>query len=79
MKYCTYLRFTGILGWLHGWTLMGISDEPVVSGYAGDFMGFGCKILLLEMTPPLPPRFRFIPKEAKKIHHVTVSVLRLNQ
>lgn len=75
MKYCTYMRFTGIFGWLHGWTLIGISDEPRISGYAGDFMHLGCKIMLLEIEPPLPPQIRFIPKGAKKIQHLTTRAM----
>lgn len=75
MKYCTYARPTGILGWLMGWTLVGISEKPVIGGYGMEFLGRGYKLLLLEMEPPLAQNFRFIPKGAKKLHKCNVLVL----
>ena len=77
MKYCTYVRFQGILGWLHGWFLVGISDEQRTSGYVTEFAHFGIKVLLLEMEPPLTPKFHFVPKGAKIMGSGTVSVYRI--
>jgi len=74
--YCTYIRFQGIFGWLNGWFLVGISNEKRISGYVADFANFGIYIMLLEMKPPLPPNFWFIPKGAKKLKRVFLGTLK---
>jgi hypothetical protein len=74
MKYCTYVRFQGILGWLHGWFLVGISDKKRTSGYVTEFARFGIKVLLLEMEPPLTPGFHFVPNGAKIMGSGTMSM-----
>jgi hypothetical protein len=71
-KYCTYVQYPGILGRIFGWFLVGICEENQFSGYIREFVGNGNKILLLEMKPPLPPRFCFIPKDAKVILSATL-------
>lgn len=67
-KYCTYVRFRGILGWFKGWFLVGVSDEPCASGYTRDFIhdyaNIGIKIMLIEVEPPLLANFHFLPKGA---------------
>ena len=68
MKYCTYVRFRGIVGLLYGWFLVGISEEKAVSGYVDEFAGCGgIKIMLVEMQIPLRSSFYFIPRKAKII------------
>jgi len=74
MKYCTYIRLQGIVGWFIGWFLVGISDEERTSGYVTDFAQFGIKILLLEMEPPLTQKFHFIPKGAKVVGSGTMAI-----
>ena len=77
-KYCTYVRFRGILGWLKGWSLVGIADEPRTAGYAYDFVSdyahIGVKMILIEIEPPLLPNFHFVPKNAVVISSASISI-----
>lgn len=80
-KYCTYVRFRGILGWLKGWFLVGISDEPRTAGYANDFVydyaHVGIKIMLIEIEPPLLATFHFVPRKAVVISSASMSTYRI--
>lgn len=74
MKYCTYIRFQGVSGWLWGWFLVGVSDEKQTSGYLVDFAKLGIKVMLLEMESPLPQNFYFLPKKAKLAGSGTLAI-----
>jgi len=67
MKYCTYARFKGIIGWFMGWYLVGIAEQPIFGGYSADFASMGCHLMLIELDAPLPYKFYFLPKGAKII------------
>ncbi len=61
--FCTYARYRKI-GWLMGWFLVGMNNEPFMNGYANEFNNQGCKLLLMEFndSKPVPISFYFIPR-----------------
>lgn len=70
--FCTYVRYKG-LGWIMGWFLVGINQNPTWGGYASDFAYNGnCKMLLIKMAGPLPSSFYFLPKKAEVIEFVNL-------
>lgn len=79
VKYCTYVRHKGFLGWILGYFLVGISDEKITSGYINDYIDSfrSVKILLVEMKAPLPQSFYFVPKGAKILSCQSISVYKI--
>lgn len=76
-KYCTYGRLKGLFGWIQGWSLLGISEQPQAAGYTRDYMQdyshIGIKIMLVEMEPPLLSHFHFLPRKATVISSVSTK------
>jgi hypothetical protein len=77
VKYCTYVRYKGCLGWILGYFLVGISEEKRTSGYDYIDSFKSIKILLIEMKAPLPQSFYFVPKEAKILSCQSISVYKI--
>ena len=74
MKYCTYVKYYGLRGFLYGWFLVGISPDKKFGGYAADFMASSdnFQMMLLEMEPPLVINFwLFRPYRSKIVNYLT--------
>ena len=60
-KYCTYVKYYGLFGFLNGWFLVGLSATPHFGGYANEFMAShdNFQMILIETEAPLKPSFMF--------------------
>ena len=83
-KYCTYVRFHGIVGWFQGWFLIGIADEDRISGYGPEYLANflgqsrNCDLRVVAIQPPLKHRSWFLPKDNPKTSRITTNYVNID-